>query len=160
MGTRSIFPDIQQPSFPISISYENISLRSRKENGDYKLRKKFTNARKTFTLKWNAMSSTDYQILESFYINDCQTNVKEFLWKYPSIKSNIRTRYDTFNNHIFVCRFMSFSVKVSEHSSYIVEIVIEEKGKYGGDTNELIPLVFADGTFKYLNLATFALFDM
>lgn len=137
MSTYLTFPNIQQSSFPIAISYENISLKSRKENGDYKLRKKFTNARKTFTLKWNAMSSEDYQTLESFYINDCQTNVKKFLWKYPSIKANIRTRYDIFNNHIFVCRFYSFSAKASEHNSYIVEVVLNEIE----DSNSVIKLV-------------------
>ena len=148
------FPSIQKPSFPIGISYEDIALQSRKENGDDKIRRKFTDARITFTLTWNAMSREDYIILESFYINDCQTNVQEFLWNYPAInKANGRIENSVFNGNAFTVRFTSFSAQATEHSYYTVNVTLkgtikgeaEEEFEYG----EIIPIVY-DDTVTYL----------
>lgn len=133
------FPNIQNPSFPIEISYEDIGLRSKKENGDYKIRKKFTYARKTFKLKWNSLSYQDYSVLEDFYINKCQTNVKMFAWTYPSIASGLNSTASVFHNKTFVVRFVSVSTKAVEHSYFVVEITLLQAGNFDPSMIPIIP---------------------
>lgn len=144
------FPSvIQQPSFPIDISYEDIALQSKKENGVVKIRKKFSNARVTFKLTWNTMSVHDYKILEDFYINDCETNVNEFVWKYPNIANSNETITDSvFHGHLFIVRFSDFSVKASEYSYYTVSITLKGvsyvKSKSKPVYGEIIPIVYGN----------------
>lgn len=149
------FPSvIQPPSFPIDISYEDIALQSKKENGVTKIRKKFSNARVTFKLTWNAMSVYDYKILEDFYINDCETNVNEFVWKYPNVANPNEVIADSiFHGQLFTVRFDEFSAKANEYSYYNVSITLkgvsyvksESKPVYG----EIIPIVYGN-TSTYL----------
>lgn len=144
------FPSvIQPPSFPIDISYEDIALQSKKENGVTKIRKKFSNARVTFKLTWNAMSVYDYKILEDFYINDCETNVNEFVWKYPNVANPNEVIADSvFHGQLFTVRFDEFSAKANEYSYYNVSITLkgvsyvklESKPVYG----EIIPIVYGN----------------
>lgn len=144
------FPSvIQPPSFPIDISYEDIALQSKKENGVTKIRKKFSNARVTFKLTWNAMSVYDYKILEDFYINDCETNVNEFVWKYPNVANPNEVIADSvFHGQLFTVRFDEFSAKANEYSYYNVSVTLkgvsyvksESKPVYG----EIIPIVYGD----------------
>lgn len=144
-----VFPSvIQNPSFPIDITYEDIALQSRKENGVVKVRKKFSNARITFKLTWNTMSVFDYKVLEDFYINDCETNVNEFIWRYPNVANNNDIIPNSvFHKHSFLVRFDEFSAKANEYSYYTVSVTLKGQvlGKLsGGVYGEIIPIVYGN----------------
>ena len=51
------FPSsIIRPSYGSTVDYEDISIRSKMENGVVKARRKFTKSRKTWLLRWFARS--------------------------------------------------------------------------------------------------------
>lgn len=146
------FPEsIRNPSFPIDISYEDITLQSKKESGDTKIRRKYSEARITFNVTWNSLNVSEYQTLREFYINDCQTNVNEFIWDYPSVSDlNVVFSNSVFHKHSFVVRFDEFTAKANEYNQYTVSVVLKGslhskiQMKKSSAIATVIPIVYDD----------------
>lgn len=76
------FPtSIRKPSYGSTVDYEDISIRSKMENGVVKARRKFTKSRKTWLLRWDSLPEADYLILMRFLANECYFSAVPFEWE-------------------------------------------------------------------------------
>ena len=79
------FPSITLPSYPFSTKIENVALQSKMEDGTIVSRARFTRARETFTLRWNALPEADYILLLNFYKNTVKGGSLAFIWTHPPV---------------------------------------------------------------------------
>lgn len=94
------FPtQISAPSYPFKEKLEDNSLRSQFEDGSVQSRRKFTRSRDTYTVTWESMPNSEYQILKSFIKNTVHYSAEKFSWPYPKVSgtttSNVVVRINS-----------------------------------------------------------------
>jgi hypothetical protein len=77
------FPEIAKPVYPLDEDYEDIGLSAGFEDGAEQSRARFTRSRRTWTLRWTALSDADYQRLMDFWANQVKGNSMQFAWRHP-----------------------------------------------------------------------------
>lgn len=78
------WPTIAEPQYPINEKTYLPAVRTEKDSNYMQMRKKWTKAKKTFTLKWDesvALTEADYAILEAFFIAN---QGSPFTWTHPT----------------------------------------------------------------------------
>ena len=78
------FPNISNPAYPFTESFENNSLMSKFEDGTVLSRPKFTKSRRTWKLKWQGLPSNEYVLLRDFIRNTVKYSAKTFMWTNPA----------------------------------------------------------------------------
>jgi len=111
-----VFPNIQQPSYPLKNKVEDVSLQSTMESGITISRPKFTRARETFTLQWNALPAADFYLLRTFYKTAVYGGSQSFQWTYPQING------DPYSGQAFSVRF----------TGGVIEFTTSSPGYYSG----------------------------
>lgn len=96
-----VFPNIQQPAYPLAEKLENPAIMSQMENGMVVSRPRFTRIRETFTLRWTALPAADYTLLRSFWKTTVLGGSEEFTWTYPTVEG------DEYSGKVFTVRFAS-----------------------------------------------------
>lgn len=89
------FPTLPAPAFPIPVETEDPALRSDFENGSQQTRAKFTRQRRTWTLTWPALTTTQRNALSAFWIF-CRGGAEEFMWTEPETNTSIAVRFLVF----------------------------------------------------------------
>lgn len=75
----SSFPSIQQPSYAISTTVGDNSIKSEMINGMVVSRPRYSRQLKKWELQWNGMPATDLGTLRTFY-NTCFGGSVAFVW--------------------------------------------------------------------------------
>jgi len=87
------FPVLSRnPSYPFEEQHEENTIRSQFEAGYEQTRPRFTRMRKTFTLKYELMSSTDKEAVENFYIQQ-KGGAGSFSWTHPLTNNTHTVRF-------------------------------------------------------------------
>lgn len=117
-----VFPTIQPPSYPLKNKIEDVSLQSTMENGITISRPKFTRARETFNLQWNALPANDFSLLRTFFKTVVYGGSQSFQWTYPQIVG------DPYAGQAFAVRFAGGTIEftTSTPGYYTGELVIQE----------------------------------
>lgn len=74
------WPSIAYPSLPVSEKYADPTLRSKTDGGYTMTRARFTRIPREWSLKWPAMSHTDYSSLMSFFTGTAIGGSVSFAW--------------------------------------------------------------------------------
>ena len=108
------FPTIPNPEYPFKVEHEDNSITSKFEDGTVQSRLKFTKSRKTWTLKWNGMSQTNYNTLENFIVNSAKHAANVFNWTNP------------INDTVYQVRCIKFDSEMAFINNWNVEIQLQE----------------------------------
>lgn len=79
----SAFPTIAEPIYPLKEKTLYPAIRTEKEGPYMQSRRKWTSAKKEFTLEWDekvSLTETDYQTLEAFFLAN---QGYSFTWTHP-----------------------------------------------------------------------------
>lgn len=77
------FPNISLPSYPFDEEFEDTTIRSKFEDGSQQSRRKFTRSRRTWTVKWQGLSNSDYVRLKNFIRDEAKFGAVSFMWTNP-----------------------------------------------------------------------------
>ena len=77
------------PSVNFKEEFEDISLRSKFEDGSELVRTKYTRQRRTFTINYEYLTTEDRTLLEDFYLDTLEFGVYTFSWTHPVYTTTI-----------------------------------------------------------------------
>lgn len=86
------FPKISNPSYPLKIEREDNSITSKFEDGSMQSRRKFTRSRRKFTLTWNSLPQSEFDVLDKFLTETVSFASKSFMWTNPTNNERIEVR--------------------------------------------------------------------
>lgn len=108
------WPSIAQPTLDYPEQWEDPTIRSESEGGYVQTRRRHTRDRRTWTLTWSCMSSTDYATLVTFYRGDAGAGASIFDWAAITDNGTVAVRFKG-------------GLKASYHgTAYRVECTLEE----------------------------------
>lgn len=93
MATSINWPNIKNPSYPLEKEREDNVLRSNSEFGYVMTRQRYTKARRTYTLEWEAMRKSDYLIFAAFYDDTLKNGSLSFNWTNPETEETCECRF-------------------------------------------------------------------
>ncbi|MCK4522084.1 MAG: hypothetical protein KAU20_05905 [Nanoarchaeota archaeon] len=101
---------------PLDESTKLKTLKSPAEDGYVISRAAWTKARKTFTIKYNDMSTTDYNTLLSFFTVNAKGGTEIFNWTHPitSVIYEVRFKEDILNVSYMTSSFVNCSFVLEE----------------------------------------------
>lgn len=86
------FPKISNPSYPLKIEREDNSITSKFEDGSMQSRRKFTRSRRKFTLNWNSLPQSEFEVLDKFITETVSFAAKSFNWTNPTDNKKYEVR--------------------------------------------------------------------
>lgn len=92
--TTPTWPSITAPAYGTTEDVEDTSIRSTFEDGTVQARRKYTKSRKTWVLRWDSLTYTEYVTLMDFLQNTIYFSAKAFNWTSP------------IDGKTYVCRFV------------------------------------------------------
>jgi hypothetical protein len=84
------WPSIANPDYPLTDEVNYPQIRTEFESGTVQSRPRWTRARRTFTLRWGAMTEAHYALLEAAFVADQGTT---FSWTNPASSVTYTVRY-------------------------------------------------------------------
>jgi len=78
------FPRISLPSYPLTASLEDNSIKSQFEDGSQQSRLKFTRSREKFKVTWEHLADREWRILKHFIVHEAKFSANSFMWLDPS----------------------------------------------------------------------------
>lgn len=113
------FPSITKPTYPLTETIPDVTIRGQVENLTILTRRRVTRVPKTFALNWNALPAADYETLRAFYID--VNGAESFNWTYPTGEGG------TYDGQVFVVRFTGdFNFQLKQHGYYTGSLKLEE----------------------------------
>lgn len=88
-----IWPNIQNPSFPLKEDPEDAVIRTEFDAGYEQTRPRFTRNRTTYSLEWPAMKGVDLAALLTFYKTTLANGAAIFDWTYPGTSTVHAARF-------------------------------------------------------------------
>ena len=88
------FPTIECEGFPIATQTEDPAIRTPFENGSEQTRARFTRLRRTWTLKWNAMTNAQHDTLLTFW-GTVNGGTTAFDWTNPYDDATYEVRFNS-----------------------------------------------------------------
>lgn len=109
------FPSsIPNPEYPFKVEHEDNSITSKFEDGTVQSRLKFTKSRKTWTLKWNGMKQSHYNILENFIVNSAKHKANVFNWVCPADDTTYSVRCIKFDAEMVFINNWNVEIQLQE----------------------------------------------
>ena len=95
--SMNTFPTIEPPKSPIDGTIEDHTIKGESDGVTILTRPRFTKDVYVFKPQWDAMNSTDFASLKSFY-QQMRGNALEFIWTHPNegaeANNTYRVRFD------------------------------------------------------------------
>ena len=113
--TNLKWPDIPNPIYPLKTDREDNVIRSNTDSGYEITRQRYTRTRKSYELKWTAISQDDRDTIVKFYDTKTASGSLSFTWYHPVDGSKHEVRFSEpiqeslTNNNIY-----SITVKIKE----------------------------------------------
>lgn len=86
----SVWPSIQEPSYPLKESIYKRQIKNEFESGHVLSRPASTVSKRRWTLEWTFMPESDYQTLETFFTANVGLS---FTWTHPVTLSSYTVRF-------------------------------------------------------------------
>lgn len=119
---------VRDACFPLSVKIESVGLLSEGDNGLVLARRKYSRVKKSFTLHYIGLTEEEFELLASFYENDCSYGLQSFYWRYPILNEN--SDYSDvghlYQNKVFYVYVSNFSFKAVTYNNYQGDIVLSE----------------------------------
>ena len=110
------WPSIATPNLPLEEISTTSTIRSPYEAGYVNTRPRWTRARKVFVLRWNALSSSDFTTLRTFFEDTVNGGGDSFTWTQPVTSTSYTVRFAQDN--------LRFSTVTSDR--YKGSVILEE----------------------------------